>query len=90
MLSGYTPFMTPAAGIGHEDLRRASHSVPQPRRLGAGLHLARSIARRAIERLGRNLFEHRVARARSAWDFLVRLALYGYVRFSWVLEYILK
>ncbi len=72
MLSGYTPFMTPAAGIGHEDLRRASHSVPQPRRLG------------------RNLFEHRVARARSAWDFLVRLALYGYVRFSWVLEYILK
>jgi hypothetical protein len=71
-------------------LHRASHSVPQPRLLGTGLHLGLSIIRTAAELLGRNMFDHRVARARTAWEFLVRLSLYSYVRFSWVLEYILK
>ena len=77
-------------GIGHEDLRRASHSVPQPRLLGTGLHLRLSIVRRVAGLLGRNMFDHQGARARTAWKFLVRLALHSYVRFSWVLEYILK
>jgi hypothetical protein len=77
-------------GIGHEDLRRASHSVPQQRPLGTGLHLGLSIVRRAVELLGRNMFDHEGARARTVWEFLVRLALHSYVRFSWILEYILK
>jgi signal transduction histidine kinase len=77
-------------GMGHEDLRRASHSVPQPRLLGTGLHQGLSIVRRAVELLGRNMFDHQGARARTAWEFLVRLALHSYVRFGWVLEYILK
>jgi hypothetical protein len=77
-------------GIGHEDLRRASHSVPRPRLLGTGLHLGLSIVRRAAELLGRIVFDDQGARARTAWKFLVRLALHSYVRFSWVLEYILK
>jgi hypothetical protein len=38
----------------------------------------------------RIMFDHQGARARIAWKFLVRLALHSYVRFSWVLEYILK
>jgi hypothetical protein len=77
-------------GVGHENLRRASHSVPQPRLLGTGLHLRLSNVRRAAGLLGRNMFDHQGSRARIAWKFLVRLALHSYVRFSWVLEYILK
>ncbi len=77
-------------GIGHEDLRRASHSVPQQRPLGTGLHQGLSIVRRAVKLLGRNMIDHEGARARTVWEFLVRLALHSYVRFSWILEYILK